>query len=59
MVKLDSLVSKVIIVDSKQYEDFIIYQVRYLYEKSIESMTLGYPKLKNMIKNYGKKILHC
>lgn len=26
-----------------------------MYEKSIESMTLGYPKLKNMIKNYGKK----
>ena len=30
-----------------------------MYEKSIESMTLGYPKLKNMIKNYDKKILHC
>ena len=30
-----------------------------MYEKSIESMTLGYPKLKNMIKNCGKKILLC
>ena len=55
LVNLATLKTKNIIIDEKNYKDWVIYFVRYVLKKSIEMMTMYYRELVEKIEEYDEK----